>query len=102
MPIYPSFIQSGPGPSSTVAAATIAAATTSQTLRAANTNRKGLSILNNSTAPLFVHLGATASLSVYSFELEPGDLYEMPYLYTGVVSGIWSAVNGSALVREFT
>lgn len=87
--------------SNTVNAASVAAATTSTSLLAANANRKGASITNNSTALLYVELGATASTTAYTVWLGQGDMYELPVAYTGAISGIWAAANGNALVREF-
>lgn len=84
-----------------VTATSVTAATTSGTILAANATRKGGTIWNASTATLFIELGATASLTAYSAQIAPGGYYEIPFNYTGVLSGIWSAVNGSALVREF-
>ena len=88
--------------SSAAAATTVTAATTSTSLLASNTSRKGASIWNNSTAALYVEMGATASLTAYAAKLEAGGYYEVPYGYTGAIAGIWAAVNGNALVREFS
>ena len=88
--------------SATVTPATVNSSTTSNTLLAANSNRKGASIWNNSTATLYVELGATASNTVYTVKVDAGGYYEIPYGYTGAIAGIWSAANGNALVREFS
>ena len=73
------------------------------TLKAANTSRRGLLVYNDSTANLFLKLGSGASSSSFTFKLEAGDYYELPRpMYTGIVTGIWSAVNGNALVTELT
>ena len=78
---------------------------TSVTLLAANTNRAGATITNNSTAVLYVEIGATASLSAYTVPLSPlvngiGGYWEVPFGYRGVISGIWASANGNALCRE--
>jgi hypothetical protein len=88
--------------SSSVSATTVASATTSTQLLASNTVRKGASIWNASTANLFIDLAATVTTAAYAVELLPGGYYELPFGYTGAISGIWSAANGSALVREFS
>lgn len=88
--------------SATVTPSTVTSATTSNTLLAANSSRKGVSIWNNSTATLYVELGATASSTVYTVKLDAGGYYETPYGYTGAIAGSWSAANGNALVREFS
>jgi hypothetical protein len=51
---------------------------------------------------LYLELGATAGASAFTARLGAGGYYEVPFTYTGAISGIWDAANGSALVREFT
>ena len=70
------------------------------TLQAANSNRQGVTIMNDSTATLFVSLSALASSTNYTCKVPPGGYYETPYRYGGIVTGIWSAVNGAARVTE--
>lgn len=90
-------------PTSSVAASTtVASSTTSVSLLAINTSRKGATVWNASTATLYLDLDAAASLTDYAARLDPGGYYEVPYGFTGAIAGIWSAVNGNALVREFT
>ena len=69
-------------------------------LLAANANRKGFAITNLS-GTLYLELGATATSAAYTAVLYPGDYYESPFNYVGVVAGLWSIGTGSALVREF-
>ncbi len=88
--------------STTSTPTTVASTTANQIILAANASRKGATIWNNSTANLFIEFGAAATTSAFTAELSPGGYYEIPFKYTGAISGIWSAVNGNALVREFT
>lgn len=81
---------------------TVAASTTSQTLIVANSNRKGLTVWNNSTATLYIDFDSAASASDYAVKIAADGYFEMPFNYTGVISSIWSAANGNALVRELT
>ncbi|MDZ8096785.1 MAG: hypothetical protein RMZ42_33325, partial [Nostoc sp. DedQUE05] len=81
---------------------TVASSTSSQTILAANSNRKGATIWNDSTAILYLEFGATAATNAFTAKLLAGGYYEVPFHYTGVISGIWSAANGNALVRELT
>ncbi|WP_445626639.1 hypothetical protein [Nostoc sp. DSM 114167] len=81
---------------------TVASSTTSVTILAANSNRKGATIWNDSTAILYLELGATATTGAFTAKLFASGYYEVPFNYTGVISGIWSAANGNALVRELT
>jgi hypothetical protein len=87
--------------SASVTSSAIEASITSVELLAANADRKGFSIVNNSTAILYIDLDSSASTTSYTVALGQGDLYECPINYVGVVSGIWSAANGNAQVREF-
>ena len=84
----------------TPTATTVASAATSTTLLAANSSRKDAKIFNSSTARLYVAFGPAASLTAFAFMLEAGGFYEFAIPYTGVISGIWSAVNGNALITE--
>jgi len=90
-------------PVSTVAASTtVASSIASVAILAANANRKGATIWNASTATLFMDLDAAATAADYAAKLDPGGYYEVPFGFTGAISGIWSAANGNALVREFS
>lgn len=81
---------------------TVSSSTSNQTILAANSDRKGATIWNNSTAILCLELGPTATTSAFTAKLFADGYYEVPFNYTGIISGIWSAVNGNALVRELT
>ena len=89
-----------------IAAATLAnvsSSASSVTLAAADTLRAGLWIFNDSSAILYVKLGATASTSSYSVQIAAGAFWEMPMrpLYTGIVDGIWASANGAARMTKF-
>ncbi len=63
--------------------------TTSATVLAANTARRGASVFNGSTSIVYLRLSATAASStVYTTKLQPDDLYEVPGYYNGAISGI--------------
>lgn len=71
------------------------------TLLAANADRIGVLIANDSTAALYLKYGATASASSYTVKLEAGSYWEMPQpIYTGIIDGIWAAANGAARITE--
>ncbi|MEH2250067.1 hypothetical protein [Nostoc sp.] len=86
--------------SDTATPTTVPASTTSETILAANSNRKGATIWNESTATLYLEFGAAAAANAFIVKLNPKGYYEVPFHYTGVISGLWSAANGNALVRE--
>lgn len=90
---------------STGSQSSVAASLTSVTIKAANANRIGLTVFNDSNAGiLYLLLGAgTASSTVFSVALQKGGgYYEVPYGYTGVINGVWSVASGAARVTEFT
>jgi len=82
----------------------VVAATASTPLLAANANRRGGSIFNDSTATLHVALGATAMASYNDFtaEILPRGLFVIPDRHTSAVYGWWSAVAGNARITEQT
>lgn len=89
-------------PSSTGSIGIVNAATSSTTLLASNTARKGATITNNSTAILYVKYGSAASTTSYAVKLLTDAYLEIPYLYQGIITGIWSSATGAANVVELT
>ena len=79
---------------------TVASSTSSVTLLAANIQRRQVIIFNNSTRNLFLTFGATSSATAFSIRLVTFGVFIDSEGYTGVISGIWSAVNGDAQVTE--
>lgn len=90
-------------PSTTGTLSSVASSASSVTLAAANAARLALVIVNDSTAILYVAFAATASASSYTYQLQAGDILEMPAPgYTGIVTGIWASATGNARVSEMT
>lgn len=90
--------------SATAAITSVTAAVASTTVLAANANRKGMMLYNDSTAILYLAFAATASTTSYTLQVAAGGYYEMPIkpVYTGLLTGIWSAANGSVRVTELS
>lgn len=88
--------------SSTPTQSTVAASASNVTLLASNSNRLGGTIANDSTASLYIKLGATASTSSYTVKLLQDDYFEIPFAYTGIIDGIWSSATGNARITELT
>lgn len=84
---------------------TVSSSTTSATILAANTSRKGAIICNSDANDLLLDLsGGTASASRFQVRLAQNQAYELPYpVYTGLITGIWVG-DGSGLadVVEYT
>lgn len=82
----------------------VASSATVVTLAAANEFRTQLTIFNDSTAALYVKLGSAGSTSSFSIKMGAGSYFELAggsTVYTGVVTGLWDAVNGACLVTEY-
>lgn len=83
---------------------TVAASATSVTVLAANNNRKGAIIRNDSTANLYLRLSSgSAVLNQEAVKLLADDVLVLENGdYTQIISGIWSAATGNARVLELT
>lgn len=82
--------------------ANVASSASSVTILAANTARRGASIWNDSSAILYLDLtGGTASATSCSVKLIADAFYEVPFGYTGLITGIWASATGAARVTEF-
>lgn len=87
--------------------ANVSASASAVTLLAANSSRKfGSTIVNDSTAILYIKLGSSASATDYWVAIDgkttvPG-IASLPDGYTGIVTGIWASATGAARVTEMT
>jgi hypothetical protein len=88
--------------SSTGTQTSVASSASNVTLLASNASRKGATIYNDSNKTLYVKFGATASTTSFAVQLGAGSYMEVPFGYTGIIDGIWTSVNGSARITEFT
>lgn len=86
----------------TATVTSVAGSASSVTLLASNTSRQGATIFNDSTATLYVKLGATASTTSFTVKMATDDYFEVPFSYTGVIDGIWSSATGNARITELT
>lgn len=83
----------------------VAGSATSVSLLASNANRRGATIVNESSAVLYLKLGATASTTSYSVAMAgsasaPYAYYEVPFAYSGAIDGIWASATGNARITE--
>lgn len=79
----------------------ISSSTSSQAVVAANPGRKGLILVNDSTANAYVAFAATATTSVYTLKMEAASTWILQApVHTGAISVIWDAANGSLKVTE--
>lgn len=100
------FVASTPAPSGTTSVTRIAQANVDTLLKAAQTRRIGIEIVNDGTDFLYVKANAgAAAANSYTAKLAPGDSWSSPAscVYTGEIRGIWaSAGAGQAMVTEYT
>jgi hypothetical protein len=87
-------------PSTSATVTPVSSSTSSVTLQAANGNRRGLTVYNDSSKILFLKLGSAASTTDFSVKISSQGYFEVPSNYTNIVTGIWSGVNGFAYVTE--
>lgn len=87
-------------PSTSATVTEVSSSATTVTLQAANGSRRGLLVFNESTKNLYVKLGAGATSTSFSVKLSARGYFEVPGNYTGIVTGVWDAANGSAWVTE--
>jgi hypothetical protein len=81
----------------------VASSATVVTVLAANANRLGATISNSSTQILYVKFGSGAALNSYNIAVPiTNGLLEVPFGYTGIITGISASANGSWYVCEMT
>lgn len=91
----------------TAVTATVASSATPVTLLAASDVRRGATISNDSTAILYILMGAgTVSATNYTYAVAAksgvAQTVTIPFGFTGVITGLWAAANGSALITNFS
>jgi len=92
---------------STGVTASVNSSATPVTILAANDDRRGAVITNDSTAILYLLFGAgTVSSTLYTVQLAGNASgavsYAVPFGFTGIITGLWASVNGAARVTELT
>ncbi len=95
-------VQTYPSQGSSAALTSVSGNASSVPLLAANNNRKTFFVYNESPATLYLAWSGTASLTSYTSQVPPNNLYEMPNASTwqGAVSGIWTSAVGAARITE--
>lgn len=78
---------------------------TSTTILASNSSRLGATIANDSSAVLYLRLSSSAATSTnYTVRIAQYGYYEVPFNYTGQITGIWATDpnDGGARITELT
>lgn len=85
----------------TATLANVATSTVSAQLLAANANRIGARVVNDSNQELYVKFGATASNTSFTARLGANQEFPIPPGYTGRIDGVLDANTGNARVTEW-
>ena len=88
--------------STTGTSSTASVTNANTTVLASNTSRKGATIYNEGTVDCFVKLGSTASLTTYTIKIIVDGYYELPFNYTGIITGITASGTATLRVTELT
>ena len=86
---------------STATLTNVCSSTSDTSLLAANSNRLGVIIYNDSTATLYLKFGTGASSTSFTYYIATKTTWEMEtQRYTGAINGCWSSTNGTARITE--
>lgn len=89
------------GQPSTGTNTSVSGSTSQVTLLASNANRKGATIYNDSILnALKISLGATVTANNFTVVIASSGYYELPFGYTGIVTGIFNTATGAARITE--
>lgn len=78
----------------------VAASTSTVTLFAAAGQVSSRPVFNDSTATLFLKFGSGAATNSFTTKISSQGYFEVPGYYSGQITGIWDAANGSAYCTE--
>ena len=95
-------VSSTPSASTASAVTQVAGSLVVVTLQALNAARKGLTLYNEGNQPWYVRLGAGASLTAFTVKILRDGYYEVPFGYTGIVTGIQAVASNFLYVDEQT
>ena len=87
---------------SSSAITSVAGATSSTQLLAANSARLSATFYNDSSANAYLALAASASTSAFTKILMPGEYYTLPMRWTGDVYAIWASATGNMRITELS
>ena len=81
----------------------VASTSTSATLLAANANRRGLAIYNNSTQVLTLSFTSPATAANCVYQMPSGSFLflDQQLMVASAIYGFWAAANGTAQITEF-
>jgi hypothetical protein len=95
-------VENTPSTSSTGTVSTASVTNSNTTVLTSNGNRKGATIYNEGTVTALVKLGSTASATSYTVKIITDAYYEVPFGFTGIVTGITASGTATLRVTELT
>jgi hypothetical protein len=94
------YIERLQGPSVATVTKTASSATVI-TLLPFNESRGGLVLYNDSTQVCYIKFGTAATTDDWTMKMEADSVWIMPQpVYTGIITAIWAAANGSMRITE--
>jgi len=72
------------------------------TVLASNNARLGATIYNEGSVDCYIKLGSTASATSYTLKMVTDGYYEVPFGYTGIITGITASGTATLRVNELT
>jgi hypothetical protein len=95
-------VENTPATSGTGTVSTASVTTANTTVLASNGSRKGATIYNEGTVTALVKLGSTASTTSYTIKMAVDGYYEVPFGFTGIITGITASGTATLRVTELT
>jgi len=95
-------VENTPATSGIGTVTTASVTTSNTTVLASNNSRMGATIYNEGTVTALVKLGSTASATSYTVKILQDGYYEVPFSYTGIVTGITASGTATCRVSELT
>lgn len=91
------------GGATTATLSNTAANTASVSVLAANASRLGATLYNDADTDCYVKCGTAASSTSFTKKLAPGEYWDVPHPYTGVLHALWdTGVTGAMRATELT
>lgn len=87
--------------STSVATASVTSVVSTVVIVAANPNRKGCIIYNNSSAILTLAFDGNDVSTKFTTKVGANSEYQVPFGFCGAIYGAWASVNGNAYITEF-
>jgi len=95
-------VENTPATATTGTTTTASVTNSNTTVLASNDSRRGATIYNEGSVDCYVKLGSTASATSYTLKMITDGYYEVPFGYTGIITGITASGTATLRVSELT